>query len=139
MTKCVAKQILENWLEIFFTYLEIYALDVKVQMEVDLNEQKHSCTMPFKGSKEKQLIDLSECWTLMLEYLIIRKTMTSNVKTVLWKYFVALCEHVGNNFIVNELDYGLEKFAAGKEHSKLPINMTLILETSERQRQLMTN
>ena len=76
-------------------------------MEVELNEMKHSCTMPFKGSKERKLIEHNKCWTLMMKFLIIGETMTSNAKTVLWKYFVVLCEYVENNFIVSEVEYGL--------------------------------
>ena len=57
MTKCAAKQILGNWLEIFLNFLEIYSFDVEFIMEVDLNEQKHSCIIPFEGSKEKQLMN----------------------------------------------------------------------------------
>ena len=114
MTKCVAKQILGNWLEIFLTYLEIYSFDVEVFMEVDLNEQKHSCIMPFESSEKTHFIELKEGWTLMMEFVIIGKTMTSNVKTVFWKDFVVLCEHVENNFLVNELDYGQEKYCSRK-------------------------
>ena len=72
-------------------------------MEVDLNEQKHSCIMPFEGSK----VELNKSWTLTIEFVIIGKTMTSNVKTVFGN-FVVLCESVENNHMVNELDYGLE-------------------------------
>ena len=32
---------IENWLEIFWTYMEIYSLDVAVSMEAELNELKH--------------------------------------------------------------------------------------------------
>ena len=32
---------IENWLEIFSTYMEIYSLDVAVNMEAELNELKH--------------------------------------------------------------------------------------------------
>ena len=34
MMKYVPKQILENWLKTFLTYLEIYTLDIEVIMEV---------------------------------------------------------------------------------------------------------
>ena len=41
MTKCVAPQILRNWLDIFSTYLDIYSSDVEKVMEAELKEQKH--------------------------------------------------------------------------------------------------
>ena len=83
MTECVAEQILGNWLKTFLTYLEIYCLDVEVMMEVELNELKHFCITPFEGSKEKQSIELNECRTLMMKFVIFGKTMTSNGTTVL--------------------------------------------------------
>ena len=55
--------------------------------------------------------------------------MTPNGKTVLWKYFVRLCEHVENNLFVNELEYGLGLHCS-REHNKQPTNMTLNLEIS---------
>ena len=60
MMKCVAKQSLGNWLEIFSTHLEIYFLDIEVFMEAELNEPKQFCIIPFKGSKEKQSYELNE-------------------------------------------------------------------------------
>ena len=80
MRKCVAEQILGNWLVTFSTDLEIYTLDVEVIMEVELNEQKHFCIIPFEGSKEKQSVELNECRTLMMKFVIIGKSMTSNEK-----------------------------------------------------------
>ena len=88
MRKCVAEQILANWLKTFLTYLEIYSLDVEVIMEVELNELKHFGSVLFEGSQEKQLIELSECRTLVMKFAIIGKIETSNEKIVLWKYFV---------------------------------------------------
>ena len=44
----------------------------------------------------------------MMKFGIIGKTLTSNEETVIWKSLVVLCEHVENNLVVNELDYGLE-------------------------------
>ena len=88
MRKCVAEQILANWLKTFLTYLEIYSLDVEVIMEVELNELKHFGSVLFEGSQEKQLIELSECRTLVMKFAIIGKIETSNEKMVLWKYFV---------------------------------------------------
>ena len=108
MRKYVAEQILGNCLETFSTYLEIYSLDVEVILEVELNELKQICIMPFEGSKEKQSIELNECRTLMMKIGIIGKTITSNETTVLWKYFV-LWHFVENNCMVSEMDYGLEK------------------------------
>ena len=70
-----------NWLEIFSTYLEILSSDVEVIMEVELNEMKQSCTMPFKGSKELKLIEPNECRTLKMKIVNIGKTTTSNEKT----------------------------------------------------------
>ena len=107
LRKGAAEQILGNWLEIFSTYLEIYSLDVEVIMEVELNELKQFCIIPFECSKEKQSIELNECRTLMIKFVIIGKTITSN-KQFFWKYFV-LCQLVENNCMVSEMDYGLEK------------------------------
>ena len=107
MTKCVAEQILGKMFEIISINLEIYSLDVKVIMKAELNELKHFRNVLFKGSNERQLIELRECRTLMMKFSIIGKTMTSNGETVLWKCFVVLCGHVENNPIVNELEYGL--------------------------------
>ena len=104
----VAEQILGNCLETFSTYLEIYSLAVEVIMEVELNELKQICIIPVKGSKEKELVELNECWTLTIKFGIIGKTITSNETTVFWKYFV-LCQLVENNCRVSEMDYGLEK------------------------------
>ena len=106
MWKYVAEQILGNCLETFSTYLEIYSLDVEVIMKVELNELKQFCIIPVKGSRE--LIELSECHTLTMIYVINEKIATSNEKTVLWKYFVVFYEHVENNLMVGEVDYGLE-------------------------------
>ena len=83
MRNCVAEQILGNWLETLSTYLEIYSLDVEIIMEVELNELKHFCITPFEGSKAKQSVELS--WnhrTLMMEFVMIGKTMTWYEKTV---------------------------------------------------------
>ena len=44
----------------------------------------------------------------MMKIGIIGKTITSNETTVFWKYSV-LCQLVGNNCMVKEMDYGLEK------------------------------
>ena len=52
MRKCVAEQILGNWLETFSTYLEIYSLDVEVIVEFDLNELKHFGNVLSEGSEE---------------------------------------------------------------------------------------
>ena len=108
MRKCVAEQILGNWLETISTYLEIYSLDVEVIMEVELNEQKQFCIIPVKGSREKELIELNECRTLMTKIGMMGKTITSNETAVFWKYFV-LFQLVENNCMVSEMDYGLEK------------------------------
>ena len=80
MMKCVAEQILGNWLEIFLIYIEIYFLDIEVIMEAELSEFKHVRNVTCKFSKEKQLIEFNECWTLIMKFLIIGKTMTSNGK-----------------------------------------------------------
>ena len=106
MMKCVAEQILGNWLDILSTYIEIYSLDVEVNMEAEVNELKHFCIKPSKGSKEKQLIEFNQCRTLMMNFGIIGKPLTANEKTVLCeKYFVVLYEHVENILIVNELEF----------------------------------
>ena len=82
MRNNVAEQILGNCLKTFSTYLEIYSLDVEVIMEVELNELKHFCIVPVKGSREKELVELNECWTLTIKFGIIGKTITSNERTV---------------------------------------------------------
>ena len=108
MRKCVAEKILANWLKTFLAYLEIYSLDVEVIMEVELNELKHLGNILFGGSQEKHLIGLSECHTLTMMFVINEKIATSNEKTVFWKDFVVFYEHVENNLMVDEVDYGLE-------------------------------
>ena len=100
-------------------------------MEVELNEQKHFCIMPFEGSKETQSVELNECRTL-LKFVIIKETATSNEKRVLWKCSVVLCETVVENM-------GWKIIAVEKEHNKQLTNMTLKMEISDRQRQLVTN
>ena len=108
MRKCVAEQILGNWLEIISTYMEIYSLDVEIILEVELNDLKQFCIIPFDGSKERQSIEINEYRTLMMKMGIIGKTITSNETTVFWKYFV-LCQLVENTYMVSESDYGPEK------------------------------
>ena len=100
---------------------------------------KHFCIIPFEGSSGKQLIGLSEFPTLMMKFVIIGKTMTSNEKTVFRECFVVLCEDVENNLIVSELECGLENNCSRKEHSEHLTNMTMKLEFLERQRRWMTN
>ena len=82
MRKCVAEQILENWLKSFLTYLEIYSLDADANLKAELNELKQIYITDFKGSREKQLVELKDCWTLMMKFEIIGKTTTPNEKTV---------------------------------------------------------
>ena len=65
MRKFVAEQILGNCMETFSTHLEIYSLDVEVIMEVELNVLKQFCIIPVKDSREKELVELNECRTLM--------------------------------------------------------------------------
>ena len=76
MRKNVAEQILGNCLETFSTYLEIYSLDVEVIMEVEINELKQFCIIPIKDSREKELVELNEYWTLTIKFGIIGKTIT---------------------------------------------------------------
>ena len=66
-------------------------------MEVDLNEQKHFCIMPFEGSKETQWVELNDYQMWMMELVIKGNTMTPKGKKVLWKYSVVFCEPVENN------------------------------------------
>ena len=109
MRKYVAEQILGNCRETFSTYLEIYSLDVEVIMEVELNVLKQFCVIPVKGSREKELVELNECRTLMIKFGIIGKTITSNERTVFWKHLVVLCELIENYLMVSERDYELAK------------------------------
>ena len=60
-----------------------------------------------RKQRGKQLIELNECGTLMMKFVIIEKTTTSNEKSF-WKSLVVLCEHVENNFMVSELNCGME-------------------------------
>ena len=83
MRKCVAEQSLRNWLEIFSTYVEIYSLEVELSMGAEINELKHFRNVTCKGSKEKQLIELNECRTLMMKFVIIGTSATSNGKSFL--------------------------------------------------------
>ena len=79
-------------------------------MEVELNELKQFCIIPVKGSREKELVELNEYRMLLtIKFGIIVKTITSNERTVFWNSFVVLSEHVENNLMVSEVDYGLEK------------------------------
>ena len=60
MTNCVAEQILGKWLGIVSTNLNIYSLDIEAIMEVELNDLKNFCIIPFESSKEKKLIELNQ-------------------------------------------------------------------------------
>ena len=60
MRKYVAEQTLGNCLETFSTYLEVYSLNVEIILEVELNDLKQFCIIPFDGSKERQSIELNE-------------------------------------------------------------------------------
>ena len=82
MRNNVAEQTLGNCLETFSTYLEIYSLDVGVIMEVELNELKQICIIPVNVSREKKLVELNECHTLTMMFVINEKIATSNEKTV---------------------------------------------------------
>ena len=106
--KCLAEQILGNWLEIISTYLENYSSDAEVKVKAELNELKRLCTIPFKGSKETQLIECNECRTLMMKFGMFGKIMTWYEKTLAGNNFV-LCESVENNL---KLDYELENFCS---------------------------
>ena len=138
MRKYVAEQILGNLLEIISTYMEIYSLDVEIYLEVELNDLKLFCIIPFDGSKERQSIELNECRTLMMKIGIIGKTITSNETTVFSKYFV-LCESMEKTLWSTNWNMGWKIIAVEKEHIKQLTNMTLKMEISDRQRQLMTN
>ena len=81
-------------------------------MELELNELKNVCIIPFRGSREKQLNEINECRTLTIKFVIIRKANTSIEKTVYGINLNVLCEHMENNLKVNELDYGLENYCS---------------------------
>ena len=118
MRKCVAEQILGNWLETFSTYLESYSLDVEVIMEVELHELKHFCIIPFEGSKEKQSIELIECWTLMMNLVIFGKTMTSNGTTVFGNILLCYVNLSKTTVWSTDWNRGWHFIAVEKEHSK---------------------
>ena len=59
-------------------------------MEVELDELKRFCIITFKGSKGKQLIEFNECWTFVMKFGKIGKTMTSNEELVFWKSLAVL-------------------------------------------------
>ena len=50
----------------------------EVKMEAELNELKQFCIIPFKDSKEKQLIESNEYRTLMMKFVLIGITITSD-------------------------------------------------------------
>ena len=139
MRKCVAEQILGNWLETILTKLEISCLDVEAIMEVELTESKHFGNVLFEVSEEQQVIELNDYRTLMMTFGTIGKTMTSNEETVFWKSLVVLCEHVEKNLMVNKLDYGQKNIAVEKEHSKQLANVTMNQTFSDTQRRLTKN
>ena len=122
------------------TYLKIQSLDVEVIMEVELNELKNVCIILFKGLREKQLIELNECRTLTIKFVIIRETITSIEKTVygnnLNVFYVSMWLFTlrSTNWIM-----GRKIIAVEKVYSKQLENMTMKRETSQRQRHLMTN
>ena len=122
------------------TYLKIHSLEVEVIMEVELNELKNVCIILFKGLREKQLIELNECRTLRIKFVIIRETITSIEKTVygnnLNVFYVSmwLTTLRSTNWIM-----GRKINAVENVYSKQLENMTMKLETSQRQRHLMTN
>ena len=106
MVKCITANIGTLARDIS-TYLETYFLDVEVKMQAELNELKHFCNILLKCSKERQLIERNDWRTLMMKFGIIGKTMTSNEKSFFGNT-VVFYEHVESNFMVNELDFGLE-------------------------------
>ena len=122
------------------TYLKIQSLDVEVIMEVELNELKNVCIILLKGLREKQLIELNECRTLTIKFVIIRETITSIEKTVygsnLNVFYVSMWLFTlrSTNWIM-----GRKIIAVEKVYSKQLENMTMKRETSQRQRHLMTN
>ena len=87
MTKCVAEQILGKRLEKISIYPENYPLDIEAFKEVELNDLKHFCIIPFESSKEKQPIEFNVNWTLSTKFVIIGKTLTSNERTVFLEIF----------------------------------------------------
>ena len=138
MMKCVAEHILAAWLEIFSIYMEIFFLDVEVIIEAELNEIKHLCIIPFKDSKGRQSIEISECRTLMMKFVIIGKT--SNEKTVVWKKTLLCYVNLWKTTLWSaNWIMGWKSFAVAEEHSKQLTKMTMELDLSEKQRQLMTN
>ena len=48
MMNCVEKQIVGNWLEVFPIYQEIYAWDVAVIINAQLNELEHFLEVPLE-------------------------------------------------------------------------------------------
>ena len=88
IAKCVGEQVLRIWLEIFSTYMDIYFLDFKIIMESESNEMKNVCTISFEGSKERQLTQLNECWTLLMKYGIFGRTMTLIEETDFWNIWL---------------------------------------------------
>ena len=57
--------------------MAIYCLIVEVITKAEVNEQKVFCTKLFKGSKEKQLIEINECRTLMKKFVINKENYDS--------------------------------------------------------------
>ena len=139
MRKCVAEQILGNWLETFSTYLEIYPLDVEVIMEVQVNELKQLCTIPFKSSNKKQSNELNEIWALMMKYLITGKLATSNEKTVFGNILLCYVNLWKTSLWSTNWIMGWDVIAVEKEYNKQLANLTMNMDFSKRQRQLMAN
>ena len=139
MMTCVAKQPLRNWRKIFSTYPEIYTLDDEVIMEAELYELKHFYNVLFKSPKGKQLIELKKRRTLMMNFLIIGKTLTSNGKTVFRNIFSRYVNMWKTTLWSAKWKMGWHFITVDKNHSKELSNMTVKPKSSERQHRKMLN
>ena len=82
-------------------------MNVEVTVGAEINELKNVCIIPFKGSREQQLVIFNKFRTLTIKCVDIGKTITS-IEITIYGNLNVLCEHMENNLMVNELDYGLE-------------------------------
>ena len=74
-----------------------------------------------------------------MKFVLTGKCMTSNEKTAFWESLVVLVNLRKNHLMVSKLDYGLCIYCSGERAPKRLTMLTMTLELSERQRQLMAN
>ena len=103
------------------------------------NELKQFCTIPFKSSNKKQSNELNEIWALMMKYLITGKLATSNEKTVFGNILLCYVNLWKTSLWSTNWIMGWDVIAVEKEYNKQLTNLTMNMDFSKRQRQLMAN